>query len=119
MARTILVQLTDDLDGGVASETVAFGLDGKSFEIDLSAENAARLRTALEPFVGGARRAEVRSRRTRASADTGRGYSLAALRAWAEERAVSVPARGRIPGAIVEQFLAERSGSGPSTTETS
>ena len=51
MARTLVVTLTDDLDGGDADETVTFGLDGKSYEIDLSEANAEKLRKALAPFV--------------------------------------------------------------------
>ena len=47
MAQQTSVSLVDDLDGGKAAETVAFGLDGSSFEIDLSKKNAAALRKAL------------------------------------------------------------------------
>jgi hypothetical protein len=39
MAKTTIVQLTDDLDGGKADTTVSFGLDGVNYEIDLSEEN--------------------------------------------------------------------------------
>jgi hypothetical protein len=55
MAKTVIVKLTDDLDGADADETVLFSLDGKSYEIDLSAANATRLRGALRPFVEKAR----------------------------------------------------------------
>jgi Lsr2 len=51
MAKTVIVKLTDDLDGGDADETVHFSLDGKAYEIDLNAANAARLRSALQPYV--------------------------------------------------------------------
>ena len=51
MAKTVIVKLTDDLDGTDAEETVRFSLDGLSYEIDLNAENAAKLRDALEPFI--------------------------------------------------------------------
>src|ERR1700712_2786338 len=57
MAQKIQVLLVDDLDGGAATETVAFGLDGSGYEIDLSSQNADKLREALAPFVGHARRA--------------------------------------------------------------
>ena len=40
MAKTLIVKLSDDIDGGDADETVRFGLDGKAYEIDLSATNA-------------------------------------------------------------------------------
>ena len=55
MAKTVIVKLTDDIDGGDADETVFFGLDGKSYEIDVSTGNAAKLRGALEPFIDKAR----------------------------------------------------------------
>ena len=51
MAKTVIVRLTDDIDGGDADETVHFALDGRSYEIDVNAENAARLRGALKPFI--------------------------------------------------------------------
>ena len=42
MAQRVQVLLVDDLDGGVAEETVSFGLDGVSYEIDLSKSNASK-----------------------------------------------------------------------------
>jgi hypothetical protein len=62
MAKTVIVKLTDDLDGGDAEETVHFSLDGKSYEIDVNASNAARVRAAFEPFIA----------KGRASGSTGR-----------------------------------------------
>ena len=56
MARITHVTLVDDIDGSHASETVFFSLDGRHYDIDLSAENAATLRTRLAPFVAAARR---------------------------------------------------------------
>lgn len=44
MAQKVQVILLDDLDGGDAAETVSFALDGASYEIDLSAKNASKLR---------------------------------------------------------------------------
>jgi hypothetical protein len=51
MAKTVIVKLTDDLDGGDADETIQFALDGKSYEVDLSAANASKLRDALKPYI--------------------------------------------------------------------
>jgi len=51
MAKTVIVKLTDDLDGGDADETVQFALDGRSFEVDLSGANAAKLRDVLKPYM--------------------------------------------------------------------
>ena len=55
MAKTVIVRLTDDIDGGDADETVHFALDGRSYEIDVNMANAARLREALQPFIAKAR----------------------------------------------------------------
>ena len=38
MAKTVIVKLTDDIDGGDADETIQFALDGKSYEVDLSTD---------------------------------------------------------------------------------
>ena len=51
MAKTVIVKLTDDIDGGDADETVQFALDGRSYEVDLSAANASKLRDALKPYI--------------------------------------------------------------------
>ena len=51
MAKTVIVKLTDDMDGGDADETIEFALDGQSYEIDLSAANASKLRQALKPYI--------------------------------------------------------------------
>jgi hypothetical protein len=51
MAKTVIVKLTDDIDGGDADETIRFALDGRSYEVDLSAANASKLREALKPYI--------------------------------------------------------------------
>jgi hypothetical protein len=56
MAQTVVVQLTDDIDGGSADETISFSLNGKTYEIDLSSKNADKLREAFAPFIGKARK---------------------------------------------------------------
>jgi hypothetical protein len=52
-----VVRLVDDVDGSVAAETVHFGIDGVSYEVDLSAANAAELRGLLRRYVAAGRRA--------------------------------------------------------------
>lgn len=56
MAKRVQVVLEDDVDGSPADETVSFGLDGVSYEIDLSAENASALRDQLAKWIGAAQR---------------------------------------------------------------
>src|SRR5262249_23472200 len=55
VARRVSVELVDDLDGGAADRTVAVGLDGHWYEIDLSAANEQALRVGLAPFLAAAR----------------------------------------------------------------
>jgi hypothetical protein len=55
MAKSTVVYLTDDLDGSEANETITFGFDGKTYEIDLNKKNAAALRKALKPYVDAGR----------------------------------------------------------------
>jgi hypothetical protein len=43
MAQRVKVILEDDIDGSPADETVQFALNGTSYEIDLSSENAQAL----------------------------------------------------------------------------
>ncbi len=111
MALETIERLTDDLDGTDAAETVTFGLDGVSYEIDLTEKNAAALRKVLDKYVRAARkgsspRATGRAKATKrtSSRRNGRGYDLAELREWAGANKIAIPSRGRIPQAIVEQY---------------
>jgi hypothetical protein len=71
MAKTVIVKLTDDIDGGDAEETVHFSLDGKSYEIDVNASNAARVRAAFEPFIAKGRASGSGTGRPRTTAGSG------------------------------------------------
>jgi hypothetical protein len=51
MAKTVVVKLTDDIDGSDADESIRFSLDGKSYEIDLNTKNATEFREAMKPFI--------------------------------------------------------------------
>ena len=62
MAQQTTVRFIDDLDGSDASGTFDFAVDGRQYQIDLSDENAAKLRDALAPYVGSARKAGGRGR---------------------------------------------------------
>lgn len=111
MAQEVITKLVDDLDGSEATETVLFGLDGESYEIDLSAKNAAALRKALDRYRGAARissagRSSSGSRRGRGRS-RGRGDADSrVVRAWAVENGIPVSTRGRISADVVEQYKA-------------
>ena len=112
MARQTVTRLVDDLDGGVAHETVRFGLDGQQFEIDLSTRNAKKLRNELAPFVEHGNRISSRvtrpgrvpATRTVAGRDQNR-----AIREWAQAKGYDIAPRGRIKQDVVEAFH-QRSG---------
>lgn len=103
MAQRVVVTLHDDIDGGEAAETIAFGLDGKSYEIDLNQTNAEKLRKGLEPYLQAARK---QSRSGKAFRRTAVNPDPAAVRAWARSHKMEVPARGRIPKKVYEAFTA-------------
>ena len=110
MARKVQVVLTDDVDGGEASETVNFALDGATYEIDLSDENAAKLRDQLPYWVGNARR--TTNRRNAGHRTTGRrnsgGSDAAKIREWAQANGHQVPPRGRIPNEVRQAYEAAK-----------
>jgi hypothetical protein len=108
MARQLVEALVDDLDGSKAAETVSFQLDGKAYKIDLNEKHAAALRKALARFIEAAQSAGRSSRAkpsSGASRRSGRGYDVAQLREWAAANKIKIPARGRIPQAVVDQFV--------------
>jgi len=102
MAQKVNIVLVDDVDGTPAEETVSFALDGKEYEIDLSAKNAAKLRDAIAPYVGHARRAASRRRGGRGAI----GPSPADIRAWARDNGFNVPDRGRVASEVREAYVA-------------
>jgi hypothetical protein len=102
MAQRVQIILEDDYDGGVAEETVTFGLDGAEYEIDLSAKNAANLRDALAPWLGHARK--TGGRRKRGSAKSTGSSSTSDIRAWALANGHDVSSRGRVSADVREAY---------------
>ncbi|SHQ51260.1 histone-like nucleoid-structuring protein Lsr2 [Mycobacteroides abscessus] len=112
MAKKVTITLVDDVDGLIdADETVEFGIDGVTYEIDLSSKNAEKLRGQLSTWVEHGRRISGR-RRTRALPAPGRGRAsidrdqAAAIREWARKNGRRVSSRGRIPADVVDAFNA-------------
>jgi hypothetical protein len=110
MAKKVTVTLVDDFDGdGAADETVEFGLDGVTYEIDLTSKNAKKLRDDLKLWVEKGRR--VGGRRRGRSAGPGRRATIdreqsAAIREWARRNGHNVSTRGRIPADVIDAFHA-------------
>ncbi|AYG80013.1 Nucleoid-associated protein Lsr2 [Streptomyces hundungensis] len=115
MARKVLVVHVDDLDGTESAEpgtirTITFGLDGASFEIDLTGENEAELRTLLAPYMAAGRRTQgqaggLTTARPRKTSVT------SSVRAWAREHGYEVNDRGRVPESIQVAYLKAMDGS--------
>ena len=105
MAQKTVVLLTDDISGGDADQTLIFGLDGKSFEIDLNDKNAEKLRKALKPYIEAGRKTGGRtSPRGRGAGATGSGEDTAAIRSWAKANGHEINDRGRVPANIREAY---------------
>src|SRR5689334_18350371 len=108
MSRSVSVIITDDLDGSENAETVTFGFDGVTYEIDLGAKNRARLQRALAPFIEAGQRVPGSGRRRGASRPRGSSADRATVRAWAKTAGLHVSERGRISADIVRQYEASR-----------
>ncbi|SFE59635.1 Lsr2 protein [Actinopolyspora alba] len=67
MAERIQVELVDDIDGSEAQQTVTFAMDGVSYEIDLSEQNARNLRELFGPYIRQARTAQQQNNNRRQS----------------------------------------------------
>ncbi|WP_372736150.1 Lsr2 family protein [Nocardioides sp.] len=104
MAQRVQIVLDDDIDGGEATETISFALDGTNYEIDLNASNAAKLREALATYIGHGRKV-TGTRRSKRSAATGKG-SAKEVRAWARANGMKVTDRGRVSQEVREAYEA-------------
>ena len=106
MAQRVITQLVDDIDGKEipdgAGETVAFALDGVSYEIDLSTKNADAFRALLQKHIAVARRVGRKSGSV--GKRTQLGPAASEIRDWARSAGMSVPERGRIPGEVRAAF---------------
>lgn len=99
MAQKVQVVLVDDIDGGDASQTINFALDGTSYEIDVNDAHAHELRAAFQPWVAAARKTT-----TRRSASKGRREDTGKIRDWAKRNGFDVSERGRISAKVREAY---------------
>jgi hypothetical protein len=116
MAKATVEVLIDDLDGSEGAETIRLGWNGEWRELELSTKNLTSLSKTLDKYWDVARSvpAERQSRRRRrpstpAAPRAAKRRAKAArdpklIRAWATDNGISVPARGRIPGAVERQY---------------
>lgn len=104
MAQKVNIVLVDDLDGTEATETVTFGLDGTTYEIDLNDANAAALREAMSGYVGHARKVTGGGRRTRKSGGGSSSSNTKDVREWAKAQGMDVSERGRISADVQQAY---------------
>lgn len=125
MAQKVQVLVTCDLheDDTEGVETVQFGVDGYSYEIDLCADHSEQVHDQLQdmisharPVSGGRGRRRPAPSRRRADRTTtatpeppavSDRERLQAIREWARSNGhPDLGSRGRIPRAIVEEYEA-------------
>lgn len=102
MARREVTQYFDDLDNTPLSEdqvhVIRFSVDGNDYIIDLSEQNAAQFREALEPYIKAARPAPSASRGSNARVHPKE------IRRWAQSQGLAVAHRGKIPHEIINAY---------------
>ena len=115
MAQVTTVRLVDDLDGTAADESISFALDGLALEIDLSNDNAEKLRDIFAPFIAAARPGDgQRARRPQrmSTGSTAPREDTGSIRGWAAANGFTVSARGRISGEVMEAYTNRGAGDG-------
>ena len=103
MASKTLIVLQDDTDGSEASETIAFGIDGAVYEIDLNEKHAKQLHSSLEKYAAKGRKVGGRRSSGRGSARIDKEQS-SGMRSWLQEHGHEVNSRGRIPAKLQELY---------------
>jgi hypothetical protein len=113
MARKMIVQLTDDIDGteidSSTGETVAFSYKGKNYEIDLSAKHAKALESALAPYISAGRQNKTTGTTITLPRSKSPKEDLAELREWAKNNGYTVAERGRVSAEVRAAFEASKS----------
>jgi len=105
VAQKTQVSLIDDLDGCTAAGSVTFGLDGASYELDLSVRNANALLEIFIPYLEAGRRMTTPKRgRARPFTQVSTPVDPSAVRAWAASNRIAVSPRGRISAAVLAQY---------------
>lgn len=111
MAQRTQVLLTCDVHDGTAeaAETVAFTVEGQSFECELCEPHLLEFREAMEIWssharpAGGGRGGRSAGRASRGGArrsGTADGPTSSEVREWARAQGLEVSARGRVPAEL-------------------
>lgn len=111
MAEKITVELVSDLSQRQADgmERVTWGLDGTTYEIDLTGAEAASLRKALAKYKAVSRKksGSTGGRGRKASGRrSGSASDLNSVREWARANGYQVSDRGRVSNAVMDAYNA-------------
>jgi len=110
MAKSVITQITDDLDGSNGADTVSFGYRGTNYEIDLGRKNASAFDKLMKPYLDAGRKVTASRGGRRASTNGRRGSGsrsandLATIREWARTKGYQVADRGRISANIMDEY---------------
>lgn len=110
MAKRIIHELVDDIDGSTAEETIRFALEGVEYQIDLSKKNANRFWSTFQSYVeAGTKIGRVQSRPAPYQRQVPGGRASAGdrernreIRDWAVASGFAINDRGRIRAEIVQ-----------------
>jgi len=99
----LISDLTDQecTNGG---ETIEFTYRGVNYSIDLTSKEAKKFDDVMFPYTDSARRLGKRRGSRRSTSES--AVDAKAVRRWAQANDIEVPARGRIPNAVIDQFRA-------------
>ncbi|EKT82509.1 hypothetical protein WSS_A11528 [Rhodococcus opacus M213] len=111
MARKVVVEMVDDIDGtvfGDEGESISYAVDGVEYVIDLKDEHAVELGETFEYYIAhstrvGGRKHHADRQVNPATARRSSGETQK-IRAWAIEQGYKVSSRGRIPTEIEQAF---------------
>lgn len=119
MAKQLITQLTDDIDGTAidngSGESIEFSVNSVAYAIDLKSKNATEFHRKLDYYISHAEQIGGRKRRTTkagGASTTGSGDAPAkrdrkqthAIREWANNNGYKLSGRGRIPEHVIEAF---------------
>lgn len=113
MSKRVVVELIDDLDGKPIDDTegggtVQFALQGRQYELDLSASNLAKLENAVAPFIEVARTSKTSGSSPHTPRRRKSTTELAEIREWARKQGISVSGYGRVPADVRAAYAARK-----------
>ncbi|MEU2005158.1 Lsr2 family protein [Rhodococcus sp. NPDC019627] len=115
MARKVVVELVDDIDGTIfgdgEGENITFSVNGVDYEIDLKDKYAKKFHKQIGYFISYATRTGGRKRRSDrpvvpvvADVPVRRRGEVKEIRAWAAEQGYDISSHGRIHAEVEQAF---------------